>query len=173
MDNQFTYNPNVDISTTDFNSIKSGQESFNQNNIMNNSLNNQMNNPMTNSMNNPMNNPMNNRMNNHTNNSMNNMARLEQDRIMVNNFSQPEQTPRYRPKTKIKTKEGFFCKKNIVSFIRKLLVITILYVIISHRKITLLMCNNIPRVCITNALTYNVIKGIVMSLIIITTYKYY
>lgn len=54
--------------------------------------------------------------------------------------------------------------------LRKMLVITILYVIISHNKTTLLLCSNVPYVCITNALSYNILKGIIFSIIIILTW---
>lgn len=54
--------------------------------------------------------------------------------------------------------------------LRKILVITILYVIISHNKTTLLLCSNVPYVCITNALSYNILKGIIFSIIIILSW---
>lgn len=59
-----------------------------------------------------------------------------------------------------------------MSSLRKLLVITILYVVISHNKTSLLLCNNIPYVCITNALAYNTLKGIIMALIIVLTWNF-
>ena len=51
--------------------------------------------------------------------------------------------------------------------LRKIFVITILYIVLSHNKTSLLLCNNIPYIYITNALSYNIVKGIIMSLIII------
>ena len=51
--------------------------------------------------------------------------------------------------------------------LRKVLVITILYVILSHSKTSLLLCNNIPYICITNALSYNILKGIIMSILLV------
>ena len=54
-----------------------------------------------------------------------------------------------------------------ISSLRKIVVIAILYVVISHNKISLLLCNYVPYVCITNALSYNILKGIIMAIIII------
>ena len=51
--------------------------------------------------------------------------------------------------------------------LRKILVITVLYVIISHNKTSLLLCSNVPYVCITNALSYNILKGIIMAILLI------
>ena len=63
--------------------------------------------------------------------------------------------------------------KNLCSMstLRKILVITILYVIISHNRVSLLLCNHVPYVCITNALSYNVLKGIILSIIITLFYN--
>jgi len=54
-----------------------------------------------------------------------------------------------------------------LSSLKKIFIITILYVIISHNKTSLLLCNNIPYICITNALSYNILKGIIMSIIVV------
>ena len=54
-----------------------------------------------------------------------------------------------------------------MSTLRRIIIITILYIIISHNKTSLLLCNKVPYVCITNALSYNILKGIIMALILI------
>ena len=58
-----------------------------------------------------------------------------------------------------------------LSTVRKIFIITLLYVIISHNKTSLLLCNKIPYICITNALSYNILKGVIFSLIIIITWS--
>lgn len=58
-----------------------------------------------------------------------------------------------------------------MSTLRKILIITILYVIISHNKTSLLLCNNIPYICITNALSYNILKGIIMAILIVLFWR--
>ena len=72
-------------------------------------------------------------------------------------------------KSNIKSKLGDICS---MSSLRKLFVITVLYIVISHTKTSLLLCNNIPYVCITNALAYNTLKGIIMAIIIILTWNF-
>ena len=54
-----------------------------------------------------------------------------------------------------------------MSTLRRIVIITILYIIISHNKTSLLLCNKVPYVCITNALSYNILKGIIMAIILI------
>lgn len=81
----------------------------------------------------------------------------------VEKMSQKKQT---KPKKKSTFRE--ICS---MSTLRKILVITVLYVIISHNKTSLLLCNKIPYVCITNALSYNILKGIIMALIIVLFWR--
>jgi hypothetical protein len=54
-----------------------------------------------------------------------------------------------------------------MSTLRKVIIITFLYVLLSHNKTSLLLCNNIPYVCITNALSYNILKGIIMAIVLV------
>ena len=72
-------------------------------------------------------------------------------------------------KSNTKSKLGDICS---MSSLRKLLVITVLYVVLSHNKTSLLLCNNIPYICITNALAYNTLKGIIMALVIVLTWNF-
>lgn len=134
------------------------------------------------------------RSSNHLNNHLNNNLNNQSNQISSSQYSQ--QLPQYPPSQYINTPNDyqfsenmknqeddskknnimkidyFSGKKKLLCFssIRKIFVITILYIIISHRKITLLLCNNVPYICITNALFYNAFKGFIFGLIVLIIY---
>ena len=90
----------------------------------------------------------------------------------------PQQIPNYNQTSYnieglSKTNNRKFNLKKLfnMSILRKIFVITLLYVIISHSRTTLLMCNNIPYICVSNALSYNIAKGLLMSLVIVIFYN--
>jgi K+-sensing histidine kinase KdpD len=88
------------------------------------------------------------------------------------NYNIEQMEPQQRPKKKTQKKRSKIREICSMSTLRKILVITILYVVVSHNKTSLLLCNNVPYVCITNALSYNVLKGIIMALVIVLTWGF-
>ena len=87
---------------------------------------------------------------------------IPQQYMIPENYSIEKMTSKKKSKQKSNLKE--ICS---MSSLRKIVVISILYVVISHNKTSLLLCNNVPYVCITNSLSYNILKGIIMAIIMI------
>ena len=178
MDRPLVYNPNIDLNdiNPNFNISNNQGNGFNninfesmQNNDMQNRYNysnynypNYSNSNYTNLNNTNLNNTNSNYTNlNNTNSNYSN-----------SNYNQPVNIEQFKKKNK---KNHFTNTKkcnNLKTFLRKVIIITLLYVIISHKKMSLLLCNNIPYTCIQNILTYNIIKGIIFGTIIYFTYNY-
>ena len=90
----------------------------------------------------------------------------------LNYYDQPMNMEHFIKKNKKNHFTNIKKCNNFKTFLRKVVVMTLLYVIISHKKMSLLLCNNIPYTCINYALTYNVIKGIIFGTVIYFTYNY-
>ena len=88
---------------------------------------------------------------------------MPQQYLIPQNYNIEKMTSK-KSKSKKESKLKEICSTNSL---RKILVITVLYVIISHNKTSLLLCNRVPYVCITNALSYNILKGIIMAILLI------
>tara|TARA_B100001121_G_scaffold310429_1_gene341420 strand:+ start:8621 stop:9103 length:483 start_codon:yes stop_codon:yes gene_type:complete len=88
---------------------------------------------------------------------------MPQQYLIPENYNIEKMTSK-KSRTKKESKLKEICSTNSL---RKILVITVLYVIISHNKTSLLLCNRVPYVCITNALSYNILKGIIMAILLI------
>ena len=58
-------------------------------------------------------------------------------------------------------------KLNLFGGIKKIIIFTLLYVFMSHRKMTMLLCNKVPFLSIEKILYCNVFKGIIFSVIIL------
>ena len=89
--------------------------------------------------------------------------------IMPHQYMIPENynIEKMTSKKSTSNKKSKFKELCSISTLRKLFVITILYVLISHNKTSLLLCNHVPYIYITNSLSYNIVKGIIMSVFII------
>lgn len=129
--------------------------------------------------------PMNNYIPNNMNTSANQMSSMQQQLPQIQQMQQPIIPPNIMQEQynvpenykynleKMSTNNNKSKFKEIWNFptLRKIFIITLLYVIISHNKTSLLLCNKIPYICITNALSYNIFKGVIFSLIIIITWS--
>ena len=179
MDRPLVYNPNIDLNNN----------SFMQNDMSNNMSQNIHYNPNIDNVNYMNDNSImsnhsigmsmgNQNMGNHnmSNHNMSNYTMSNQginipstnNNFVNENFSRPKNKYEFlsnnnTDNSNLKTK----CK----SFFIKVLFITGLYVVISHHKFTLLLCNNTPYLCITNAIMYNTIKGLIFGIILYFTYN--
>lgn len=81
----------------------------------------------------------------------------------------PYESPKKYKFEKMNNRSGGKIMSDICSLssLKKIFIVTILYVIISHNKTSMLLCNNIPYICITNALSYNILKGVIMSIMVV------
>lgn len=165
MDRPLVYNPNIDLNdrSSNFNMSNNQGNGFNNINFEN----------MQNNLND---------MPSNFNNIQNNFSGMQQNRSNFpntnysnTNYSNYNQSMNIEPFIK-KSKINHFTNtkkcNNLKTFLRKVIVITVLYVIISHKKMSLLLCNNIPYTCISKALTYNIFKGIIFGIIVYFTYSY-
>ena len=89
---------------------------------------------------------------------------MSQQYMMPENYKVEKMTDSKKRKPNKKSKIKEICS---MATLRRIVIITILYIIISHNKTSLLLCNKVPYVCITNALSYNILKGIIMAVILI------
>lgn len=180
MDRPLVYNPNIDLNdrSSNFNMSNNQGDGFNNTNFenMQNNLN-----DMPSNFNNIQNNfsgMQQNRSNfpntnySNANYSNTNYSNTNFPNTNYSNYNQPMNMEHFIKKNK---KNHFTNTKkcnNLKTFLRKVIVITILYVIISHKKMSLLLCNNVPYTCISKALTYNIFKGIIFGIIVYFTYSY-
>ena len=159
MDKRLQYNPNVDLSNYNppVNNYQEPMNNYNPAPISNSlgASNIQMQQPMQ---------PM--------QQQLPNIHQMHQQ-IPPHHMSQQYMIPENSKIEKMTSTKNKKNKKSIIkeicsmSTLRKIIIITILYIIISHNKTSLLLCNKVPYVCITNALSYNIVKGIIMALILI------
>jgi hypothetical protein len=89
---------------------------------------------------------------------------MPQQYMIPENYKIEKMTSSKKRKQEKKSKFKEICS---MSTLRRIVIITILYIIISHNKTSLLLCNKVPYVCITNALSYNILKGIIMAIILV------
>lgn len=164
MDKRLVYDPNVDLSN--YNTYQEPMSNYNS-----------MGNSMSNSMSNSMGNSMSYSHNNSPQPMPPQMPQMQQPmppqipRQQYMNYN-VEQMEQQRPKKKAYKKRSKIREICSMSTLRKILVITVLYVVVSHNKTSLFLCNNVPYVCITNALSYNVLKGIIMAIVIVLTWGF-
>lgn len=86
----------------------------------------------------------------------------------LNYLQQPMIDKKMLTKNKLKNIENW--GKNEGSFkkyIQSIVIITILYIVLSNKNITILLTSNIPFLSITNSLGFNAIKGIILGLILV------
>jgi hypothetical protein len=72
-----------------------------------------------------------------------------------------------KPKKSKKVAKFSNSKNNLLSSLKKIIIFTLLYVFMSHRKMTLLLCNKVPFLSVEKILYCNVFKGVLFSIIIL------
>lgn len=155
MDKRLQYDPNVDL--TNYNTYQEP-----------------MNNYIPNNINTPNNISVQNNQMSSMQQQLPQIQQMQQQippNIMQQQYNVPENYKYNLEKMSTNNNKSKFKEIYNFSTLRKIFIITLLYVIISHNKTSLLLCNKIPYICITNALSYNIFKGVIFSLIIIITWS--
>lgn len=86
----------------------------------------------------------------------------------VPKYNQPEKIYNTVKPKKFKKKVKFTNSKgNLFGGIKKIIIFTLLYVFMSHRKMTILLCSKVPFLSVEKILYCNIFKGIVFSIMIL------